>query len=145
MATGSARECRENHAVTLDQGEYGYLASFITEHSGFGSASCPWVIKVKPGQHIRLRFYNFLPVTTESIDPRDDESDIGCPLFAVVTENGKTVDLNLCEQTEREGYLFTSSGSQIQVYFNSPITTGRVPKFMLQYKGKCRQSIIITL
>ena len=134
VASGSAKECRESHSISLTTNSYGYVASFITEETGFGSASCPWTIKVSGGQKIRLRFYNFLPVTTESIDPRYDESAIGCPLFAVVKEGGKTVDLNLCDQTEREGSLYTSDGDEIQLYFSSQFT-GRVPKFMIQYKG----------
>ena len=40
-------------------GPSGYLSSLITAESGFGSESCPWVIRVDSGQRINITLLDF--------------------------------------------------------------------------------------
>ena len=56
--TGSSRDCRENHFVQLED-KTGFLATSVTEATGFGSAACPWRIKLPKGQKVELTFFNF--------------------------------------------------------------------------------------
>lgn len=44
--------------MTSGEGE-GYLASMTTHETGYGSADCPWVIRVLDGQRIQLTLLDF--------------------------------------------------------------------------------------
>ncbi len=43
----------------------GYLSSDITADSGFGSDSCPWVIRVDAGQRINITLLDFTLAVTK--------------------------------------------------------------------------------
>ena len=129
VGSGSKEECQENQTISL-QATSGFLSTLTTDDTGFGSATCPWTITVDPGQRVELVYYNLQDSKQTAADPR------GCPLFAVVRENGKSRDFNLCEMTSREGHLFTARSNQIQFYFISPVAQSEVPNFIVQYRGK---------
>jgi len=49
-------------------GQTGLLASVVTEESRTGSAQCPWLIRVSPGQTIALSLIDFgLSYTTGAL------------------------------------------------------------------------------
>ena len=37
----------------------GYLSSDVTQSSGCGTTSCPWVLEALPGQHINISLLDF--------------------------------------------------------------------------------------
>ncbi len=37
----------------------GYLSSDVTQGTGCGTASCPWVLEALPGQHINISLLDF--------------------------------------------------------------------------------------
>ena len=66
VAMGTDEECRESHYLRLEE-RSGYLATFVTENSPFGSVSCPWVIQVSSSNHRSKR--SACPKSIISDDP----------------------------------------------------------------------------
>ena len=50
--------CRAYKPVTVTQPE-GYIGNVVTEDIGFGTAFCPWKIKMHEGQQINITLIDF--------------------------------------------------------------------------------------
>ena len=67
VETGAGSLCYTAKAINIS-GPSGYLSSVITAGSGFGTDSCPWVIRVDPGQRINITLLDFSLATTKDSD-----------------------------------------------------------------------------
>ncbi len=64
VETGGGALCYTSKQVNVTS-QTGYLSSDITSDSGFGSDSCPWVIRVDAGQRINITLLDFTLAVTK--------------------------------------------------------------------------------
>ena len=72
----SAVSCEKSMCQTSDYlrvtSAGGFLSSDVTQKSGCGSSSCPWVLEAQPGQQINISLLDFSrgkSFKTESLEP----------------------------------------------------------------------------
>ena len=88
-----------------------YLSSTVADETGFGTNICPWSVKVRPGQQVKLTLYNFIHSTPSS----GTRQGRFCETYVTVTEGGKSSNKTSCVGDSREKYLLTSKSNTIQV------------------------------
>ena len=117
--------------LTLAQG---YIASWITkQYDGCGSASCPWLIEVQPGQKINITLYDFSdkskPITNTWIPNT-------CNRFGVIKETAAPTDKPICKGQKRERHLYTSVSNSLEIHVVSPEVLDKAGQFLLYYEGR---------
>ncbi|KAK2147095.1 hypothetical protein LSH36_570g03021 [Paralvinella palmiformis] len=116
--------------LTLAQG---YIASWITkQYDGCGSASCPWLIEVQPGQKINITLYDFSdkskPITNTWIPNT-------CNRFGVIKETAAPTDKPICKGQKRERHLYTSVSNSLEIHVVSPEVLDKAGQFLLYYEA----------
>ena len=118
----------------------GYISSTITKDYGFGSTRCPWKIKAKPGQRIRLYVYN-LARSNEALPNMEDLSserrqDV-CYEFAMLKEEGALVrSLTSCSGEERINRVHTTASNEVTIEFVNPNILDTLDTFLMKYEGR---------
>ena len=137
VATGDREQCHRDNYVTMTSQE-GHIASMITEETGYGSAGCPWKIRVLPGQRINLTVFDFnrpWPFTNSQTFARSDTAE-GCPISAVIDDESETKHIQLCDAGDRQRHLYLSSSNELSVHFAIRTMTTKHYYVMVHYKGK---------
>ena len=66
METIGKRTCRRSDGgaaatpVGYQRLQYGYISNIVSADQGVGTADCPWIVQVRPGQRINFTILNFL-------------------------------------------------------------------------------------
>ena len=119
----------------------GYISNMIAAESSLGTLTCPWSIKAKSAQNIRLTVYDFGSVIkSETADKwtRINYSARNCPTFLFITEvpSGEEKRLALCGDGVRYRHLYTSNRHQLRLHFTSLTSFPNLPYFLVKYEGK---------
>ena len=110
----------------------------ITEETGYGSAGCPWRIKVLPGQKVNLTLYDFNRPWSFAVAQgyvREEQAE-GCPVSLVIEDGKEKKNVKLCDSGDRTRHLYTSSSSDILVHFSIRTMTSKHYYYMVNYKGE---------
>lgn len=59
VVSGSSRVCHPQNPLVVNASSPGFLASVVTDETGLGTNSCPWTLRVSPGQKINLTLMDF--------------------------------------------------------------------------------------
>ena len=118
----------------------GYISSTITKDYGFGSARCPWKIKAKSGQRIRLYVYN-LARSNEALPNMEDLSSERrhdtCYEFAMLKEEGGHMrSLTSCNGEERINRVYTTDSNELTIEFVNPKILDTLDTFLMKYEGR---------
>ncbi len=104
----------------------GVLSSVVTDDTGLGSATCPWVIKAQTGQRINITLMDF-----STYIPLDG----ACQVYAIVREKMPSHSQTICRDRVREKHVYLSQGSTLEVRLVRP-NNGDRRHFILKYQGK---------
>ena len=70
----------------------GYLAAISAAESSVGSADCPWLLDIQPGQHVNITVYGGLGQSTHG------QFGSYCLVALVIHDDNKTTLLPGCTQ-----------------------------------------------
>ena len=116
----------------------GYISSTITKDYGFGSVRCPWKIKAKTGQRIRLYVYNLARSNEASVNTEDlsDRRKDVCYEFAMLKEEGGHMrSLTSCNGEERINRVYTTESNEVTIEFVNPNILDTLETFLMKYEG----------
>ena len=132
VITKKPEECMRSDHVNVTTTS-GFLASVVTEQTGCGSGSHPWVITVKPGQKINITLYDF---SMERIYRHEhDTANIDvhvCHEYAVVQERLTDWSSLVCGGINRVENVYVSKTESVEIH----ITSRDSRYFLLQFEGK---------
>ena len=123
--------------------------TFAGDKPTVGSAGCPWLIQMHPGQKINLTLLSF-HLVLDGIDAGLASDATARPLTPpvrcssqriVIQEKNRTLELALCGEKHRERHIFTSDGNFISLYVHQgfhhqvqePSVT--VGLYLIKYQG----------
>ena len=118
MARPSRELCQSTGFIKLEATS-GYLSSLVTEETGCGTASTPWILEALPGQNINLTLLDFTFATIGSsfnLEYSDSFDGIlwpGCRDLIVVKEAERETRLSNCFIHKRETLVYTSSTNTV--------------------------------
>lgn len=125
-------------------GSSGYVSNGVGPYRTLiGSETCPWMLKVKPGQRMTLRLivlYSSFPTW------KTEEATFVCSATFVLQERDSAVKkYGVCAGKSRERHLYTSVGNEITLYISRDQTDNDDqlmqttdkdhPKFVISYEG----------
>jgi len=67
----------------------GYLASYSATESSVGSADCPWLLDIQPGQHVNVSVYG-------GLGPSHNQFGSYCLVALVIQDDNRTTLLPGC-------------------------------------------------
>ena len=132
--------CNTPKHVHLRDNE-GYISNKIAAESSLGTLTCPWSIKARSLQRIKLSVYDFGSVKKSETDnkwTRINYSALNCPTFlsVVEVESGVERRLTLCGDGVRYRRLYTSDTHHLRLHFTTLTTFTELPYFLVKYEGK---------
>ena len=117
----------------LVTGSSGILSNLVTQETGCGSPTLPWVIQVNPGQKVNVTLVDFSMIT--------EPGTSACKVFAVIKERtiGRVRNITSCTTTrERSIYMSVTNVIEIGlVTVMDPMDRLDSPMFMIKYEGIC--------
>ena len=116
----------------------GYLSSLLAAEEGYGSESCPWVIRADQGQRINITLLDF---SLGEVVPGNDingklHSRTFCHKYAVIKERVSIRETVVCGGDNREENVFISNQNSVEIQlmrYNSP---KKEVFFLLKFEGK---------
>ena len=130
MLTSSGQQCPpsgdRHHPIVVRQPS-GYMSSDVAVKTGYGSASCPWSIRVSRGQQIELFLLHFRGHATGVWDNV-------CISYGHAQAGNKKQALTVCgdDVHQRARRLYKSEGNVLTVL----LETEEDHHFLLHYEGK---------
>ena len=131
------RHC-ENSNFLHSGAPSGVFASQTTATSGCGSATCPWVIEVSPGQRINVTLWDFSIAyrnTSHNVRHRP-EYPLYCHEYAMIKETEVPRTTTICGISERVKSVYTSTSNKIEIHIVSRKSGRNGEHFLLKYEGK---------
>ena len=112
----------------------------IAAESSLGTVTCPWTIKAKSSQRIKLSVYDFGYVVKLEADDkwtRINYSARNCPTFLSIVEvsSGEEKTLALCGDGVRFRHLYTSNTHHLRLHFATLTSFNDLPYFLVKYEG----------
>ena len=116
----------------------GFLANSITNHYGYGSSTCPWLIRVPRGQRILFTLYDFTMEKRYNVKNTDGGSSF-CIFYAIILDKAKDQEFTVCAGLERKQEVYTTMGSEVEVQIPQQMADepGDKLNFLLQFVGGC--------
>lgn len=101
------------------------LANAVTMETGVGSADCPWIIQVQPGQTINVTLHDF--------ERGPQNSDI-CYVYATLKEAGRmSRSVTVCGGEERTRHVYTTTSNTLEIRM---LGSNQRRHFLLEYSSK---------
>ena len=121
-------ETAKRHCVV--EADEGNLVSFITEETGCGTVSLPWLIQVSSGHRINMTMLDF------GIAQRDPDFDASttCKVYAMIYE-GEKHGVSVCASDQRLNSVFVSDTSELEIRMVIRKDADIRPRFMISYKA----------
>ena len=104
-----------------------YLASItsVDDRNGCGTAQCPWLIEVQPGQKIKVTMYVF------SVEQHTSS----CLRYGTIKEDAAGSDKKICSGREKVVEVYESVSNAIEIHVISAPAIENRGHFLLHYKG----------
>ena len=127
------RDCPTGTAYV--DGPRGYLlgGAAATSQQVSGTDRCPWIIRVQPGQKVRILLYDFSAWRNPKKLLTAENSE-NCPAYAVFRELDAVQYESVCNGHGREKLVYFSKGSEVHVNIVASKNTDSV-NFLLKYEG----------
>ncbi len=106
----------------------GSIASHITDQTGCGSVSSPWLLEASPGQRISVSLLDF---GWDPSLPAGQAPSSHCSLYGYISERSINVNMTLCGGRSRQSQIYTSTSGSLQIQ----IVPRQNVHFILQYEG----------
>ena len=138
VMTCSKRQCQSSTYLKLTQPS-GHLASLTTSELGCGSALCPWLIQVQPGQRINITVIDFSLAYRNSSHNIRHRPDLSFPLYcheyAMIKETQVPRTTTICGGDVRHKQAYVSSSHRVEIRIVSRQSNRNGEHFMLHYQG----------
>lgn len=93
---------------------------------------CIWKLNMPAGKIVNITIYNFLPTPTLN-QPLTTSS--ACYEVATIRENSKRKIIHKCLSDPRDKNIYVSDGGEIDIIFNTAVTSSVTGAFLLHYAG----------
>ena len=146
--------CTYPQATPVTSSQSGHLASLVTEMTGCGGVTTPWIIEVSPGQVVRLTLYDFGVVRSKKGFTRPASTQ--CHTYAILREPGqlqpgpggviRTVrNVTVCGGSMRQSVVYVTVTNRLEIGLvrNDNLIYG--PHFMFEYHGIYPLSVFFLL
>ena len=112
-----------------------------------GVFSCPWQVKVQPGQKVEFSAYDFHGWRATQGQEDSTTRATRCKHMLTFEEAGQKSKVHVCARAERLNHVFTSVGHIVRIYLQHHLSVSKEHTFILRYKGKqiAAGSITLTL
>ncbi len=131
MFTPVTSQCPQSGSTKVT-GSRGFLSSRVTDQTGCGSVSHPWLIDVSSGQQVKVDLIDF--AATVDLGYTQDHSS--CNVYGYISEASSGANISICGGLAREREVYTSSSNLVQIQITDLQTRGNGGKFLLKYEGK---------
>ena len=113
-----------------------YIASVVSRDTGLGYEDCPWLIRVRRYQRVRITLIDFAAPGARRRwgDQKLQGRAARCLQYAVVADGRDGDNRTICGGRRRRQLVFTSETNVVQVQLTE--TTNKY--FLLHYEGVCR-------
>ncbi len=128
----SADVCRTPGPVKVSATS-GFISSRITDDTGCGSVSSPWLLEASPGQRISVSLLDF---GWDPSLPADQAPSSHCSLYGYISERSINVNMTLCGGRSRQSQVYTSTSGFLQIQIVSSAAARENAHFLLQYEGE---------
>ena len=133
----SADTCRYENEVVLST-HPGFISNTVSTAKGVGTITCPWKIKLAPGQRINLTLYDFSQPTFRA---SDIEAYGICYQYGIITEKNAVMrNKRICGGNQRLRSIYESRSNMIEIRMVEGTTnnggTVEMHHFMLKYEGE---------
>nr|UCK81589.1 Gal-binding and CUB domains containing protein 1 [Arenicola marina] len=107
VVTANAAKCRADGHVELTAAQ-GTLASHVTDDTGCGRLSTPWVLRTSPGQRVQISITDF-----GWTDDSQALTQPKCQRYGYISEPGLSVNQTLCGGLNRQRQIHLSSANNV--------------------------------
>ena len=130
---GDGRRCESSPLpVTLPSA---YLANVVTQESGRGSGTCPWLVRAARGQTVNVTLLDF---AADGVDPDTDGGHLStCQIYAIIYTGAAPEPTTVCSWDRRHRVLYTHVGRQdIRIEMKSNSSSRKDFFFLLHVEGR---------
>ena len=129
---GTTDDCALADYVNITS-PFGWIASIVTQETGCGTVSHPWVINVPKGQRINVTLYDFSPEKRYKTNQMEYELDTHvCREYALIQEVSTEWNSVVCGGGKRVQNVYTSKSNSLEIQ----VTNKDKRQFLLYYEGK---------
>ena len=115
------------------EADEGNLVSYITEETGCGTISLPWLLQVSSGHRINVTMLDF------GIAQRDPDLAVSniCDVYALIREevDEEKNTVTVCSSNQRLNSVFESRTSELEIRMVIRKDADISPGFMISYKA----------
>ena len=129
-------QCNSHQPIPVGSQE-GFISSQVTDKTGCGSPSTPWVIEAKPGQRINVTLVDFGALSMDDDQLHQDCSSV----YGYITDNSGS-NYTICAQVSRKKLIYHSKSSSIQIRILPGGQRKNDARFLVHYESGCLVSSI---
>lgn len=126
------RQCDSATHVEITA-QSGIIASIVTQETGCGSHTAPWLIKALPGQVINVNLVDFSGQSLERIKAENEQR---CIAYAILREKNGERRTTICGKSKLEDLVYVSIGHELEVLILGTQNAQTTRHFLLKYTGK---------
>jgi hypothetical protein len=112
------------------------LSSSVALKSGYGLPGCPWIVRARNGQNLRISLYDFSLASrykSESWLNMDGDREY-CYVYAVIREQNGKKEATVCAGNQRETVVYSSTTSQVEIILLD-VDKDSAQNFIFKYEG----------
>ena len=126
--TRSEQEICSSSSPNIINAAEGVLSSHLTQQTGCGSFSSPWIIQAKAGQTVEITLLDF-----NALQRARSHSLITCSdVYGFIVENTLNINQTICGQNVRENLIYRSKTNTVQIQ----LKVNNKMNFLIKYRGK---------
>lgn len=136
VTMGTTNDCESAEYVNISS-SFGWIASIVSQETGCGSVSHPWVITVQKGQRINVTLYDFSPEKRYRTNQLEYQVDTHvCREYALMQEVSTEWNSVVCGGGRRIQNVYSSKSNSLEIQ----ITNKDQRYFLLYYEGELQLS-----
>ena len=130
VVSAPGHSCPVGRALLTSQ--RGTIASVVSHETGHGTDTCPWVIRVLPGQRVNITLLDFSVTSGTAYGSAEF-----CKAYAIIRERSPAGNSQtLCGGSARYKDVFVSRGNQVEIRIIQSKKRENRDFFLLKYEGE---------
>ncbi|KAK2160988.1 hypothetical protein LSH36_123g05045 [Paralvinella palmiformis] len=114
----------------------GMLSSSAALRTGYGLPGCPWIVRVRKGQRVKVTLYDFSIASryrTESWYGADGDREY-CYVYAVIREQNGDKEFTVCAGNQRQMIVYQSTTNMVEILLLD-VDKENAQNFIFQYEA----------
>ncbi len=133
---GAKKYCESEKAIRLHSHK-GRLSSHVTDETGCGALSSPWIIEALRGQTVNISMYDFGPrdPPIPGIPDGKARRSTHCDIYGYIVEPGINRNTSICGGHGRNVTLYASDTNIVEIHVIPSAQRQIDSHFLLNYQG----------